>query len=82
MLTPEFKAGAASLLKLARRRTTLLCAEGLFWRCHRRLVSDFLSANGVTVEHIMPNGDLRPHALTEGVAVDSGQVSYPGELRR
>jgi len=41
-----------------------MCAEGLFWQCHRRLVSDFLVANGVTVQHIMPAGELRPHTLT------------------
>src|SRR5208283_1533490 len=50
MLTQEFQEGVASLLKVARQKcTALICAEGLFWRCHRRLVSDFLTANGLTV---------------------------------
>jgi uncharacterized protein (DUF488 family) len=80
MLTPEFQGGVARLLEVARRRrTALMCAEGLFWRCHRRLVSDFLAANGVTVQHIMPSGELRPHKLTSGAVVEGGRVTYPGE---
>ena len=68
------------LLEVARqKRTAIMFAEGLFWQCHRRLVSDFLTANGVTVQHIMPSGDLRPHKLTTGAVIESGQVIYPGE---
>src|SRR5262249_42067204 len=53
MLTDEFREGVETLLEVARRkRTAILCAEGLFWQCHRRLVSDFLAANGVIVQHI------------------------------
>jgi uncharacterized protein (DUF488 family) len=80
MLTDEFREGVEKLLEVARRkRTAIMCAEGLFWRCHRRLVSDFLVANGVIVQHIMPSGELRPHKLTTGAVVENGQVTYPGE---
>jgi uncharacterized protein (DUF488 family) len=80
MLTDEFRQGVEKLLEIAgRKRTAILCAEGLFWQCHRRLVSDFLTASGVTVQHIMPGGELRPHTLTSGAAVESGRVTYPGE---
>jgi len=80
MLTDEFRQGVVKLLELARqRRTAIMCAEGLFWQCHRRLVSDFLVANGLTVEHIMPAGQLRPHQLTRGAVIDNGHVTYPGE---
>lgn len=80
MLTAEFREGERKLLEVARhRRTAILCAEGLFWQCHRRLVSDYLVANGVTVQHIMPNGDLRPHKLTRGAVIENCQVTYPGE---
>jgi uncharacterized protein (DUF488 family) len=80
MLTEEFAEGVKRLLEIAgRKRTALMCAEALFWRCHRRLVSDFLLANGVTVQHIMPTGDLRPHTLTPGAAMDGSRVTYPGE---
>lgn len=71
MLTDAFRAGVESLLEVARaKRTAVLCAEGLFWQCHRRLVSDFLTANGVPVQHIMPAGELRPHTLTRGAVTD------------
>lgn len=80
MLTDEFRDGVKELLELARqKRTAIMCAEGLFWQCHRRLVSDFLVANGVTVQHIIPNGDLRPHQLTRGAVIEVGRVTYPGE---
>jgi uncharacterized protein (DUF488 family) len=61
------------------KRTAILCAEGLFWRCHRRLVSDFLVANGVTVQQLMPSGELRPPKLTSGAVIEGGRVTYPGE---
>ena len=55
-----------------------MCAEAVFWRCHRRLVSDFLLANGVMVRHIMPSGELHPHTLTSGAKVENGELTYPG----
>jgi uncharacterized protein (DUF488 family) len=78
MATPEFQAAVGQLLDLARqKRTAYMCSEGLFWRCHRRLVSDFLLAQGLTVQHIMPSGELRPHTLTEAAKVEGSEVSYP-----
>ena len=78
MLTDEFREGVEKLLEIARqKRTAIMCAEDLFWQCHRRLVSDFLVANGVTVQHIMPSGELRPHTLTEAAKVEGSGVSYP-----
>jgi uncharacterized protein (DUF488 family) len=80
MLTDEFREGVEKLLEVARQmRTAIMCAEGLFWQCHRRLVGDFLVANGVIVQHIMPDGELRPHKLTTGAVVENGRVTYPGE---
>lgn len=78
MATPEFPEAVGCLLKLARaRRTAYMCSEGLYWRCHRRLVSDYLLARGITVRHIMPNGELRPHVLTQGARIDDRGLSYP-----
>jgi hypothetical protein len=54
-----------------------MCSEGLFWRCHHRLVSDDLLARGIVVYHIMPDGELRPHTLTEGARAEGGELSYP-----
>ena len=80
MLTEEIRKGVEELLVVARwKRTAIMCAEGLFWQCHRRLVSDFLVANGLTVQHIMPTGELRPHKLTSGAVIEGRQVTYPGE---
>jgi uncharacterized protein (DUF488 family) len=80
MLTGEFRETAGQLLAIAgQKRTAILCAEGRFWQCHRRLVSDFLVANGVAVQHIMPAGELRPHTLASGAVIESGRVTYPGE---
>ena len=80
MLSDEFREGVEKLLQGARqKRTAIMCAEGLFWQCHRRLVSDCLAANGVTVQHILPSGELRPHKLTSGAVIERGPVTYPGE---
>jgi uncharacterized protein (DUF488 family) len=78
MASEEFRQGAETLVQAASaRRTAMMCAEGLWWQCHRRLVSDFLLAQGVEVEHIMPNGELKPHVLTPGAVVADGRVTYP-----
>ena len=78
MCTSEFRSGIAELLDLAAgSRTAFMCSESLFWRCHRRLVSDFLLAKGSPVQHIMPNGELQPHTLTPGAKVKHDVVSYP-----
>ncbi len=57
------------LLADARRRTTVvMCSESVWWRCHRRLVADFVTlARGVEVRHLMPDGRLAEHRSTPGV---------------
>lgn len=78
MLTEEFRAGVEQLLEVASERpTAFMCSESVFWRCHRRLVSDFLLVKGIVVQHIMPTGALRPHTLTEGAKVATGELTYP-----
>jgi uncharacterized protein (DUF488 family) len=78
MTTAEFRAAADELLNAGQPRpAAMMCAEGLFWRCHRRLVSDYLLMQGVTVQHIMPSGELRPHTLTNGAVIDRDAVTYP-----
>jgi uncharacterized protein (DUF488 family) len=55
-----------------------MCAERFFWKCHRWLLSDFLVAQGVAVEHILEPGSLRHHKLTTGAMItDEGGVIYP-----
>jgi uncharacterized protein (DUF488 family) len=78
MATAEFQEAVEKLLEIAgQQRTVLMCAESVYWRCHRRLVSDFLLARGITVQHIFPSGELRPHQSTPGARIDAGQVTYP-----
>jgi uncharacterized protein (DUF488 family) len=78
MATREFQEATELLFQLAgHKRTAVMCSEGLFWRCHRRLVSDYLLMRGVTVQHIMPTGELHPHTLTEGARINGGELSYP-----
>jgi uncharacterized protein (DUF488 family) len=80
MLTQEFQEGVEKLLHLAEQKpAAIMCAEGLFWQCHRRLVSDFLVARSVSVLHIMPGGRVQPHTLTQGAVAKGGRVTYPGE---
>jgi len=80
MLTESFQEGVEQLRAVAKRkRSAFMCAEGPFWQCHRRLVSDFLFANGVTVQHIMPNGEVCLHELTKGALAENGRVTYPAE---
>jgi uncharacterized protein (DUF488 family) len=78
LTTTEMEAGFARLESLARaRRTAILCAEKLFWQCHRRIVSDVLLARGWQVEHLVDPGVTRPHVLTTFAHVEHGRVTYP-----
>lgn len=80
MLTEPFRKAMGKVLEIAGcKRTAVMCAESVYWRCHRRLVSDFLLANDVTVRHIFPSGELRPHQPTPGAKIVAGQVTYPAE---
>jgi uncharacterized protein (DUF488 family) len=78
METEEFQTAVAALAEaVSVQRTAIMCAEGLWWQCHRRLASDHLTSNGVGVEHIMPDGRLKPHVLTPGAVVENGRITYP-----
>ena len=80
MGSAEFQAGLERLEKLAhRRRTAIMCAEGDWRRCHRRLISDALAARGWRVLHIRPDGGLEEHELTGFAVVSDAAVSYPGQ---
>jgi len=81
MLTDDFQAGIEKLLDIAKQqRTAIMCAEVSFLQCHRRLVSDYLMANGLSVQHILPTGELQPHILTSGAQMTNGGVTYPEVL--
>jgi uncharacterized protein (DUF488 family) len=79
-LTAEFRAGLERLLDEGRRaRSAIMCSEAVWWRCHRRIVADYLLARGEEVFHIMGPGRLEPARLTPGAVVGAdGTVTYPG----
>ncbi len=78
MSSPEFAAGLERLEELAgERRTTFMCAEGDWRRCHRRLVSDALTARDWRVVHLLRDGTLEEHELTPLAVVEGERVSYP-----
>lgn len=81
MLTDEFRETVEALLETAReKRLAVMCAEKLFWRCHRRLLSDYLTAQGAEVFHIMDLDNFQPHKLSrEAVVTDERKVIYPPE---
>lgn len=80
MLTPEFEHAVAELIAVAgHQRTAYMCAERVYFHCHRMLVSDWLAAHGHEVLHIDGAGPVKPHALTaEGRMVD-GRLLYRGD---
>lgn len=79
METDEFRAGIARLLELARRRrTAVMCAEAVWWRCHRSLIADYLKASGVCVRHIIGGTRSEIHPYTSAARVTDGILSYRG----
>jgi uncharacterized protein (DUF488 family) len=84
-LTPAFRAGLDELLALARECTpAIMCAEAVWWRCHRRIVTDYLLNAGAEVRHIMDRGKIDPASPTPGAEPQpDGTILYPaaqGEL--
>ncbi len=80
-LTPPFAAGLAQLRDRGRRhRCAIMCAEAVWWRCHRRIITDYLLAAGERVMHILGVEHIEEAHLTPGAVVrDDGTVTYPGE---
>jgi len=77
METAEFQAGMERLLGVARaKRTAIMCSEALWWRCHRALISDYLKAAGITVEHILGMNKSEVHPYTSAAQIKDGKLSY------
>ena len=80
MLTDEFHEAITRLLALASEsRTAYMCAERLYFHCHRMLVSDWLVAHGHEVLHIDAEGAPRPHQLTAEATMVGNQLLYRGD---
>jgi uncharacterized protein (DUF488 family) len=78
-MSDAFRSGLQELRELAARdRCAVMCAEALWWRCHRRIISDYLLVNGVAVAHVMGAGKIEPATLTPGAQPSpDGALLYP-----
>ncbi len=82
MLTPEFQEAAAGVRRLAEEKpTAYMCAEKMYFQCHRMMVSDYYVAHGDTVEHIVDAAPTKEHRLMREAQVIDGELIYnAGEL--
>lgn len=81
MESEEFQEGIQDLLELAsEKRTAVMCAEALWWRCHRSLIADFLKAKDVEVIHILDAKHTETHPYTAAARILDGHLSYAGLL--
>jgi uncharacterized protein (DUF488 family) len=78
METEDFRKGVDRLVDLAREvgPTAIMCAEVVWWRCHRALISDFLKARRVEVTHIVDLTKTEPHPFTSAAHILNGELSY------
>ena len=80
MLTPEFERAMAELIEIASRsRTAYMCAERVYFKCHRMLVSDWLVAHGHEVLHIDDEKPAKPHKLMPEARLEDGRLIYRGD---
>jgi len=81
METEEFHKGVQRLLALAGEAgpAAIMCAEAVWWRCHRSLISDYLKARGVEVMHILNINNTEPHPYTSAARIVNGKLSYSAD---
>ena len=78
-MSAEFRSGLEKLRELGRAtRSSVMCAEAVWWQCHRQLIADALVARGIEVRHIVSAAAPEPHKLTEFARVEGTRVAYPG----
>jgi len=78
METEEFRKGVERLLVLAGEAgpAAIMCAEAVWWRCHRSLISDYLKSRGIEVMHILDANKVEPHPFTSAARFVNGQLHY------
>jgi uncharacterized protein (DUF488 family) len=94
METEDFRKGIERLIDLAEKTgptalpasstrsvagVAIMCAEALWWRCHRSLISDYLKARGLEVLHILDHNKVEPHPFTSAAKIVNGELSYSDE---
>jgi uncharacterized protein (DUF488 family) len=78
MQSEDFQAGLKELETLAaKKKTAIMCAEAVPWRCHRSLVADALTVRGWQVRHVLSHANQQIHQLTPFAAVEGESVTYP-----
>lgn len=82
METERFRSALERLVdSLPKRRVAIMCSETLWWRCHRRLISDAaVLLHGIGVRHLMPKGSSQPHVLTQGVRREGETLRYDAQV--
>ena len=81
MTSPEFRAAVETLLD-SDQRTAYMCAEAVPWRCHRNLLSDELVRRGLTVVHIIGEGQRQKHVMSEDAQIVGDRLVYSGPERK
>jgi uncharacterized protein (DUF488 family) len=79
-MSDSFRQGLSGLGDLGHEQScAIMCAEALWWRCHRRIIADYLLAAGETVFHILQGGRIEEASLTPAAEVgENGVLTYPG----
>ena len=81
MGTDDFSGGLTALMKIAaKKKTAIMCAEAVPWRCHRSLVADALTKKKWTVRHIQSKTSAKKHTLTPFLRIRKGKLVYPEEI--
>jgi uncharacterized protein (DUF488 family) len=78
MQTATFAQALDDLVQWAAQPTAIMCAEAVWWQCHRQLIADALVARGVEVRHIISTAPPERHRLTDFARVEGARVTYPG----
>lgn len=79
LASAEYVGARDSLMRIAAsRRSCVMCAEAVWWRCHRRLIADDFTARGWQVIHLMAPGRIEPHALNADAVLVADVLRYPG----
>ena len=81
METAEFARGITRLQKMADSHgaTAIMCAEAVWWKCHRSLISDYLKVQGIEVVHIIDENKTEAHPFTSAARVVDGKLDYSGK---
>jgi uncharacterized protein (DUF488 family) len=81
METEQFQKGIERLLDVLTTdgATAIMCAEAVWWRCHRSLIADYLKARGIEVLHILGATKVEPHPYTPAARIVNGDLNYEPE---